>query len=110
MSEEEEWITVAEFPKYEVSTFGKVRREYIKIELKQRFTDGYPYVELYNDERPVRKFKMLVHRLVAISFLDLIPNDDPVNKNFIDHNDNERANCHWYNLQWTTKHQNCMKD
>ena len=62
------WRIIEDFPNYEVSSDGDVRNIKIGNILKQTNNgNGYLYVYLYDNNN--RK-KFLVHRLVAIAFLE----------------------------------------
>lgn len=47
--------------------------------------------------------KCWVHRLVAQHFIE---NDDPENKNHVNHKDKNRRNNHFSNLEWMTHEEN----
>lgn len=95
---------------YQVSNFGNVRslnkivrsknqfKEYTKLRpgkmLTQGNTGGYKMVYLNGKG-------MLVHRLVAMTF---IPN--PENKPEVNHKDRNHSNNHLNNLEWVTKREN----
>ena len=65
-----------------------------------RSADGYFVVILYKNNK-IKYIK--VHRLIATSFID-----NPSNKPFVDHIDNNRLNNNKNNLRWCTQRQNCM--
>lgn len=48
-----------------------------------------------------------IHRIVAIAW---IQNDDYVNKNIVDHNDNNKQNNHYSNLRWVDRFYNMSKE
>lgn len=106
--DDEQWRTIDGFPEYEVSSYGNVRSKdrivtrkgypsRIKgVQLKQFYSRGYMRVALYNGNRSSRK-QFLVHRLVAGAF---IPN--PLNKEYINHKDENKLNNMVDNLEWCT--------
>ena len=92
---------------YQVSNMGRVKSLRNNILMSPRDEGhGYYQVNLYKDG----KSKMFrVHRLVAFAF---IPNDDPINKNEVNHineirNDNRVENLEWcdrkYNVNYGTR-------
>jgi len=92
----EEWKQIEDYPNYEVSNLGSVRRD--RSNGKTIFTgtletDGYIRIGLSKDGK-CKKFKM--HRLVAVAF---IPNSDPINKIEVNHlgekNDNRVCMLEW---------------
>jgi 16S rRNA A1518/A1519 N6-dimethyltransferase RsmA/KsgA/DIM1 with predicted DNA glycosylase/AP lyase activity len=93
----EEWRTIMDYPDYEVSSLGQVRRG-DRI-LKPRMARGYCRVGLCKESK--EKIKT-IHRLVAEAFL---PNPD--NKSDVDHIDRNRTNNVVDNLRWATRSENC---
>jgi predicted XRE-type DNA-binding protein len=105
----EEWLPISGYEDYyEVSSNGRVKRvSSITRHGRKRkegiikanaFRTGYEYVELCKDN--VRK-KMLVHRLVAVAFLD-----NPDMRPQVNHiNGNKRDNRR-INLEWSTSSEN----
>lgn len=85
--------------KYTITSDGKIYSEYLQGYLKTFSSrGGYERVKLnYGD----RSKKMMVHRLVAMTF---IPNPD--NKPQVDHIDRNRMNNCIDNLQWVTPCEN----
>lgn len=104
---EEVWVAIKGFDFYEVSNFGRVRnliyrgssvKKNVQV-LKPYVTKaGYLRVSLSKDKKCYYK---LVHRLVALAFLD-----NSENKPFVDHKDNNTVNAHVNNLQWATPKEN----
>ena len=101
----EEWKQIEDYPNYEVSSLGRVRRDRANNG-KTIFTgtlelDGYVRVGLSKDGK-CKKFKM--HRLVAIAF---IPNSDPINKIEVNHlgEKNDNRVCM---LEWVTPQENSI--
>lgn len=87
---------------YEISNTGRVkshqgRKKILNISLKK---DGYVQVQLYKE----KKYKQfLVHRLVALAFID-----NPDNKYEINHIDGVRDNNNVDNLEWCTSRENTI--
>lgn len=97
------WVNFPEemnFSKYMISPCGKIWSKIAGKTLEIK-TDsaGYKTVSLYPDINIGAKFKF-IHRLVAEVF---IPNDDPVNKNTVDHINRDRGDTLVTNLRWATK-------
>lgn len=113
--EEEIWKDIGGYEGlYQVSNLGRVRsldrmvgdrwggkRLYKgKIMKTPLNSDGYCCVDLCKENK--RK-TYRVNRLVAIAF---IKNDDPINKIFVNHKDEDRANNYANNLEWCTPEYN----
>lgn len=98
------WAKLREFPGYYVSEYGDVasiRREESRLLRPYENQYGHLYVDFpYGSQR----YKMLVHRLVAICFIPN-PNNYPV----VRHLDDDPKNNHFTNLQWGTQADN-MQD
>jgi hypothetical protein len=92
---------VVGYENYKVSNFGNVYNINKSKFLKQStHKEGYLYVSLYNN----KKYSLfLVHRLVALAFLE-----NPDNKRFVDHINNDRKNNHINNLRYATCSENSM--
>jgi|LauGreDrversion4_2_1035121.scaffolds.fasta_scaffold52823_4 hypothetical protein len=92
----ENWKTITDFPKYEVSDIGNVRVKESKYIMKPfKNEPGYLRIGITNDFNKRKKF--YIHRLVAIEFL---PN--PENKLTINHKNNIRNDNRLCNLEWCT--------
>ncbi|MDE1011115.1 MAG: HNH endonuclease [Paraburkholderia fungorum] len=104
--DQEEWRVIAEYPDYEVSSHGRVRRltdsrcARAGHLLKFGIANGrYFQVNLWKEGR----FKRLrVNRLVALAFVGPCPSA----KHEAAHGDGDSFNNHWKNLRWTTKAEN----
>jgi hypothetical protein len=95
------WRQVAEAPKYVVSNTGLVKHERLNRVLQGYNRNGYWQVTIKTDNG--KGVARLVHRLVAMAFIE---NPDPENKIYVDHIDtNPRNNC-VENLQWVTPKEN----
>ena len=91
--------TINGYEKYEVSNLGNIRNKLTTQLLKPCNTGkGYLSVSLLKNKKAKT---MRVHRLVAFAFLD-----NPLNKPFIDHIDNQRTNNNLNNLRWVTNQEN----
>ena len=89
---------IKDFPNYFVSKDGKIYSEHSKKYLKFAINNrGYMYTNLYNKDNPKGK-KVLIHRLVAETFLPNLDNLPEVN-----HIDGNKNNNCVENLEWTTR-------
>lgn len=93
------WRVVDEFPAYEVSEFGHVRRVGGKT-ITPWVAAGYPTYYLYTSSQT--RFARYAHRLVAAAFLPPRPADNYV----IAHWDGSKNYCHYSNLRWATQAEN----
>lgn len=95
------WRPIAEFPGYEVSSGGLIRRvkPYGSIPaygLMKTYLAGAGYVFIqFNKDR--RKQPRYVHRLVGVAFLDMDPTLE------INHIDGDKTNNGVFNLEVTTR-------
>ena len=93
----ETWAEVHKIPKYEVSTFGRVRNKETGRILKP-FTQnrGYRQIVLSGD---IGTWRPTVHRLVAEAFLGSSDLE-------VDHKDMDKGNNRIENLEYVTRSQN----
>lgn len=97
------------YENYEVSDLGRVRSlnymrtGQIKVLKLSEKKNGYLQVDLWKNNK---QKDCLVHRLVAFTYSDLIPNDNPTEKTEIDHIDRNKHNNSVSNLRWTTRQKN----
>jgi hypothetical protein len=95
----EEWKQIKEYPDYEISTMGNVRRIDDKKIMSVRDHTRYKYIHLRkNGERKCS----YIHRLVALAF---IANQDET-KIEIDHINRDRFDNRVENLRWCSKSEN----
>jgi hypothetical protein len=114
-NEDEKWKKLTDFPKYKISTLGRIYSLMTKIFLKFRKTDGYFHtnlfsmkeVEIVKNGETVKIMKSFpttvrIHVLVAKTFL---PNDDP-DKKVVDHWNRNSCDNRACNLRWATLSEN----
>ena len=95
----EQWMQVSGFPRYMVSSCGRVMNiQTFKVLRPGINGSGYLYVMLYSNAEVSNKS---IHRLVAEAFL-LNLTDLPC----VDHKDRNSLNNHISNLRWCSKRQN----
>lgn len=83
------------FPNYKISKDGKIYSiAYKKILRNQINNDGYETIQL-------KKYSFLVHRLVAIAFID-----NPEKKDQVNHINEIKSDNRVENLQWATQSEN----
>jgi hypothetical protein len=95
-----EWKDIVDYEGlYQVSNEGRIRRNKNGHILNHRFMDtGYDRCVLYKKGNPKT---LMVHRIVALSFID---NKD--NKPIINHKDSNPKNNNVENLEWVTAKEN----
>lgn len=100
MFENENWVTVAEFPDYVVSNYGRIKHR-DRTEARQVSVNkqGFPVVLLTNKPDPTRYLRQ-VNKLVAIAFL---PKPEHPDLNSVWHIDGDLTNCAVDNLRWDTR-------
>ena len=96
---EEIWKPIVGWPKYEISSFGNVRREGRSV---NPFPNNHGYLAFNVVDRSLRKM-LRVHREIALAF---IPN--PENKTDVRHLDGNKLNCALDNISWGTHLENEM--
>lgn len=96
----DKYITLSEFPEYEISRTGSIRRKSDgKLKNVNITTDGYARVRFTKEYKTTSR---LLHRLLAITF---IPNTDNLKKT-INHKDGNKLNNNLNNLEWCTQIEN----
>ena len=108
---EEVYKSIPDYKNYLVSNLGNVKRVNFKLSNKEKELKktknkhGYYHVTLYSD---IGKQKYLpVHQLVAIAFLNHVPNKLEA---VVDHIDNNKLNNRVDNLQIVSHRYNISKD
>ena len=96
---QEEWRVIVDFPRYEVSTFGRFRNRSTGQYLKGTTTNsGYLHVGLIRNGRQVTN---QAHRIVAETFLEM-----PSTKHRdVNHKNKVRTDNRVSNLEWATRSQ-----
>jgi len=95
----EQWRLISGYNNYEVSSHGRVRNNISDKVLKLcENKGGYFKVTLYKDGK---KQTRVVHKLVAEAFID-----NPNDKQYVDHIDNDRKNNYKSNLRWCSSQEN----
>jgi hypothetical protein len=95
------WLPIADFPNYEISDSGLVRRIDTKKEIAQNTKRGkHPYKRVHLSHEGVSKY-LLVHRLVLTAFVGPCPKGEQAL-----HKDDNPANNALDNLMWGTPKRN----
>lgn len=96
-----EWRSCKQFPEYEVSSEGQVRKA---GRLRAIQIHPYGYSLVYITAKP-KQLKLYVHRLVAEAFLaPPLPGQTDV-----DHIDGDKGNNHVANLRWLSHQENAAR-
>ena len=91
------WKVNPEFPAFEVSEYGDVRRVATGTRMRGYIdADGYPTYTLRNKDGD--RIHISAHRLVALTFIG----KPPVDGLEVAHGDGSRLHCHPNNLRWDT--------
>ena len=87
------------FENYTTDEYGTITNKNTGVILKPYLNNkGYKVIDLIKNKK---KYKFLVHRLVALNFIPNI-NNYPI----VLHLDNNKLNCHVSNLKWGTYSEN----
>lgn len=103
---EEIWMDIKDYEGlYQISSLGRVKSirktiKYLKFDENKKQHTSYFRVTLSKNGETKR---FMVHRLVAESFLD-----NPNNKEFVNHIDNDGTNNRVENLEWVTHSENMI--
>lgn len=89
---------------YKVSNYGNVWSNIKNKLLKPHIHQKYYTINLI-DKNTNKQYKLKINRLVAYIF---IPNDDPINKIFVNHIDENKLNNYYKNLEWITPRNNAL--
>lgn len=92
------WLSVINFPNYELNKNAEFRNKNTGLILKHIYTRRYPSVNLYNSNGSK---SLSIHRLIAEHY---IPN--PNNYPYVNHIDGNKLNNSITNLEWCTPKQN----
>ncbi len=95
-TEEEIWADITGQDDYEVSNFGNIRRISTGRILSPKIENGNYNIVCVCPDGKRRSF--LIHRLVAIEFLE-----NPEKKELVIHKDNDKSNNNVNNLEWKTR-------
>ena len=94
----EVWKLIEGYENYSVSTYGQVRNDKTKKVLKgTKDESGRLSFGFYKKQR------FLIHRLVALAFIENLED-----KSEVDHIDNDPSNNRVENLRWATRNENAM--
>lgn len=96
------WKKINEFPQYEVSNAGMVRKG-TKVKKCRANSHGYPTAVLYENGK--RK-NIPVHRLVAIAFIPNPGNLPQVNRKDENKQNNNVANLEWCDAKYNNNYSN----
>ena len=94
----EQWMSISGFPRYMVSSFGRVMNIRTFRVLKPGLRNDYLSVNLCKDGKRISK---PIHRLVAEAFILNL-----TNLSCVDHKDRNDLNNHLSNLRWCTGREN----
>jgi len=106
--ENEEWRTITDFPKYEVSSLGNIRVKETQYIMKPFVNEaGYLRVSISNETCKRKKF--YIQRLVASEFLPNLENKPSVNHKNSIRTDNKASNLEWATMSEQNNHKNASK-
>ena len=98
----EEWKPIDRRGKYYISNRGRVKNfQGKRTRLLKPYSNQRGYLRV--DIRDGHRRTYLVHQLVALSF---IPNDNPIEKDTVDHIDMDKTNNRVENLRWLSRADN----
>jgi hypothetical protein len=97
----EVWKLYEDEPRYEVSTFGRVRHvKDLSIKYSKPDKIGYVYIQCKTKGK-IKNLK--VHRMVAITFLE-----NPNSLREVNHKDGVKTNNNLHNLEWCARKENIL--
>ncbi|MBO4807437.1 MAG: HNH endonuclease [Lachnospiraceae bacterium] len=96
----EEWFTLDEYDKYEITKSGKVRNAKTKNILSPVAT-RFGYLALSLRDNYGKTHRVMIHRLIATQFLD-----NPDNLPIVNHIDENKTNNNVSNLEWVSAKEN----
>lgn len=100
--EGEEWRIIDSKGKYYISNRGRVKSyQGREAKLLKPYTNQRGYLRV--DIKSGCRRTYLVHQLVALAF---IPNDNPIEKDTVDHIDGDKTNNNVENLRWLSRADN----
>ena len=101
------WEIIPDWPEYEVSEYGDVRRRLPggspigRVGRVLRPSGWGHYLQVYLHGRAGRQYRT-IHRLVALTFIG----EPPSKQHQVAHNDGNPKNNHYSNLRWATAAEN----
>lgn len=100
------WKTLKEYSNYAISSTGNVKNTNTDRVLVST-VNRYGYLQIGLRQKGVREKKFfLIHRLVALYFIDSVP--DNFDNLEVDHIDHNKTNNNIENLRLVTKVENCL--
>lgn len=99
---EQKFVSIPGFPQYTIAPNGVIKSVRTNRVLRPT-TEKYPRVALYSAEKTKGHSMRLVHRMVALAFVE---NPDPKTKNIVNHKDGNTKNYSAENLEWVTLSEN----
>ena len=110
--EGEYWKQIPIYEDYEASNLGRIRSLYIinghgkylrnrPCLLKMRENKKTGYWQTFLGRKGINRRNMLIHRVIAITFIE-----NKFNKPFVNHKNGNKANNFVLNLEWATKSEN----
>ena len=90
-----EWVTILEFPNYEINKLGQVRNKTSKKILSQSLSSkGYYQINIANKSRRI-------HKLLAETFIS-----NPLNLETVNHINGNKLDNNLSNLEWLSRSEN----
>lgn len=95
------WKDIPGYYGYQASNLGNIRNKITKNNLKQSYSASTGYLRVHINKTGLCNKNLLVHRIIASTF---IPN--PSNKPQVNHIDGNKKNNKTNNLEWATCSEN----